>query len=89
MINLSGTAQANQKMFRFADDQTSGFSGNIVLENGGYSLAYANDGDAETDYTANQLAAMNSRISVEENGHLYVSTVDHQINRYIDKHRCV
>lgn len=86
VINLSGTAQANQKMFRFADDQTSGFSGNIVLENGGYSLAYANDGDAETDYTANQLAAMNSRISVEENGHLYVSTVDHQINRYIDKH---
>lgn len=86
VINLSGTAQANQKMFRFADDQTSGFSGNIVLENGGYSLAYANDGDAETDYTANQLAAMNSRVSVEENGHLYVSTVDHQINRYIDKH---
>lgn len=86
VINLSGTAQANQKMFRFAGDQTSGFSGNIVLENGGYSLAYANDGDAETDYTANQLAAMNSRISVEENGHLYVSTVDHQINRYIDKH---
>lgn len=86
VINLSGTAQANQKMFRFADDQTSGFSGNIVLENGGYSLAYANDGDAETDYTANQLAVMNSRISVEENGHLYVSTVDHQINRYIDKH---
>lgn len=86
LINLSGTAQTNQKMFRFADDQTSGFSGNIVLENGGYSLAYANDGDAETDYTANQLAAMNSRISVEENGHLYVSTVDHQINRYIDKH---
>lgn len=86
VINLSGTAQANQKMFRFADDQTSGFSGNIVLENGGYSLAYANDGDAETDYTANQLAAMNSRISVEESGHLYVSTVDHQINRYIDKH---
>lgn len=86
VINLSGTAQANQKMFRFADDQTSGFSGNIVLENGGYSLAYANDGDAETDYTANQLAAMNSRISVEENGYLYVSTVDHQINRYIDKH---
>ena len=86
VINLSGTAQANQKMFRFADDQTSGFSGNIVLENGGYTLAYANDGDAETDYTANQLAAMNSRISVEENGHLYVSTVDHQINRYIDKH---
>lgn len=86
VINLSGTAQANQKMFRFADDQTSGFSGNIVLENGGYSLAYANDGDAETDYTANQLAAMSSRISVEENGHLYVSTVDHQINRYIDKH---
>lgn len=86
VINLSGTAQANQKMFRFADDQTSGFSGNIVLENGGYSLAYANDGDAETDYTANQIAAMNSRISVEENGHLYVSTVDHQINRYIDKH---
>lgn len=86
VVNLSGTAQANQKMFRFADDQTSGFSGNIVLENGGYSLAYANDGDAETDYTANQLAAMNSRISVEENGHLYVSTVDHQINRYIDKH---
>ena len=86
VINLSGTAQANQKMFRFADDQTSGISGNIVLENGGYSLAYANDGDAETDYTANQLAAMNSRISVEENGHLYVSTVDHQINRYIDKH---
>lgn len=86
VINLSGTAQAAEKRFSFADDQTSGFSGNIVLENGGYTLAYANDGDAEDDYTANQLAAMNSRISVEENGHLYVSTVDHQINRYIDKH---
>ena len=86
VINFSGTAQAAEKRFSFADDQTSGFSGNIVLENGGYTLAYANDGDAEDDYTANQLAAMNSRISVEENGHLYVSTVDHQINRYIDKH---
>ena len=86
VINLSGTAQAAEKMFSFADDQTSGFSGNIVLENGGYTLAYANDGDAEDDYTANQLAAMNARITVEENGHLYVSTVNHQVNRYIDKH---
>ena len=86
VINLSGTAQAAEKMFSFADDQTSGFSGNIVLENGGYTLAYANDGDAEDDYTANQLAAKNARITVEENGHLYVSTVNHQVNRYIDKH---
>lgn len=86
VINLSGTAQASEKMFSFADDQTSGFSGNIVLENGGYTLAYANDGDAEDDYTANQLAAKNARITVEENGHLYVSTVNHQVNRYIDKH---
>lgn len=86
VINLSGTAQAAEKMFSFADDQTSGFSGNIVLENGGYTLAYANDGDAEDDYTANQFAAMNARITVEENGHLYVSTVNHQVNRYIDKH---
>lgn len=78
-------ADADQN-FSFADAQASGaFTGTIELTNAGFSLAYAAEGDARDDYTANQLAAANAHIVAGENSNLYVSTNTHPTNRFYDK----
>lgn len=78
-------ADADQN-FSFADGETSGaFTGTIELTNAGFSLAYAAEGDARDDYTANQLAAANAHIVAGENSNLYVSTNTHPTNRFYDK----
>lgn len=87
VVDLSSTEslENNQLRFSFADDQTQDFDGKIVLKKGGYSLAYATD-DKDAPMTANQNAAYNAEIVVEEDGHLFVSTKNHENNRFIDKH---
>ena len=87
VVNLSSTESLdnNQLRFSFADDQTQNFNGKIVLKKGGYSLAYATD-DKDAPMTANQNAAYNAEIVVEKEGHLFVSTKNHENNRFIDKH---
>ena len=78
-------ADADQN-FSFADAKASGaFTGTIELTNAGFSLAYAAEGDARDDYTANQLAAANAHIVAGENSNLYVSTNTHPTNRFYDK----
>ena len=87
VVDLSSTEslENNQLRFSFADDQTQDFDGKIVLKKGGYSLAYATD-DKDAPMTANQNAAYNAEIVVEGDGHLFVSTKNHENNRFIDKH---
>lgn len=86
VATAAGADPDAEVIFSFADDQASGaFTGVIDITDGGFSLAYEEDGDPRNDYTANQLAAEHSEIVVRSEGNLYVSTNTHPINRFYDK----
>lgn len=85
-VNIGDGTERDDQFFSFNNEQVEGaFTGTIAIDEGGFSLAYDSDAPA-APVTGNQTAAAEAKIVVNAGGNLYVSTNEHEHNRYIDKH---